>query len=95
VAIHRLFGDHGPPVSSTKGQMGHLVAACGAVEAILCVLALRDGLLPPTRNLETPDPASGPHDLRRGAPRESRIRDPLTNAVGFGGSNGSLLFESP
>lgn len=92
VAIRRVFGDHTPPVSSTKGQMGHLVAACGAVEAVLCVQALRDGLLPPTRNLEEPDPACGPVDFVRGSARRSAIRYALTNAFGFGGSNGSLLF---
>jgi len=92
VAIHRVFGAARPPVSSTKGQMGHLVAACGAVEAVICVLALRDGLLPPTRNLVEPDPACGDLDLIRGAARPARIRHALTNAFGFGGSNGSLVF---
>ncbi len=95
VAIRRVFGDHTPPVSSTKGQMGHLVAACGAVEAVLCVLALRDGMLPPTRNLVEPDPACGPIDFIRDTPRRIAIRYALTNAFGFGGSNGSLLFGTP
>lgn len=89
-AIRRVFGDHPVPVSSTKGHMGHLVAACGAVEAILCVLALRDGVLPPSLNLEIPDPDCA-ITLLRGDPVERRVRRALTNAFGFGGSNGSLL----
>ena len=93
-AIHRVFGSARPAVSSTKGQMGHLVAACGAVEAILCVLAIRDGLCPPGRNLDEPDPACGPLNFLRGAPREGLVRYALTNAFGFGGSNGSILVEA-
>ncbi len=89
-AIRRVFGDHPVPVSSTKGHMGHLVAACGAVEAILCVLALRDAVLPPSLNLETPDPDCA-ITLLRGEPTERRVRRALTNAFGFGGSNGSIL----
>lgn len=89
-AIRRVFGDHPVPVSSTKGHMGHLVAACGAVEAILCVQALRDGLLPPTRNLEEPDPECAVTHIA-GEPLRRRVRYALTNAFGFGGSNGSVL----
>jgi 3-oxoacyl-[acyl-carrier-protein] synthase II len=89
-AIRSVFGEMPVPVSSTKGHMGHLVAACGAVEAILCVQALRDGWLPPTRNLEEPDPDC---DLTHilGAPTRAHARYALTNAFGFGGSNGSVL----
>lgn len=94
MAIRRVFGAATPAVSSTKGQMGHLVAACGAVEAILCVLALRDGVVPPTRNLEEVDPACAGLDHVMGASREVALRYALTNAFGFGGSNGSLLFEA-
>ncbi|MEN9787069.1 MAG: hypothetical protein RLZZ299_2333 [Pseudomonadota bacterium] len=89
-ALRTVFGPPRVPVSSTKGHMGHLVAACGAVEAILCVQALRDGVLPPTRNLVQPDPDCDVN-LLRDAPRESRIRHALTNAFGFGGSNGSIV----
>ncbi len=98
-AIHRVFGSAeaggtAVPVSSTKGQMGHLVAACGAVEAILCILALRDQILPPTRNLITPDPACGPLDhILVARPTHGTLRHTLTNAFGFGGSNGSLVFS--
>ncbi len=88
-AIRRVFGDVRVPVSSTKGHMGHLVAACGAVEAILCVLALRDGMLPATRNLTDPDPDCDVTHVR--SPRTAPIRHALTNAFGFGGSNGSIV----
>lgn len=89
-AIRRVFGDRRVPVSSSKGHLGHLVAACGAVEAIICMLALRDGLLPPTRSLQQP---AADCDLEHliGAPRAQPIRYALTNAFGFGGSNGSLV----
>ncbi len=88
VAIRRVLGD--VPVSSTKGMMGHLVAACGAVEAILCVLALRDGVMPGSRNLDDLDPAC-PVSVVRVATR-APLRHALTNAFGFGGSNGSIIF---
>ena len=87
-AIRRVLGE--APVSSTKGMMGHLVAACGAVEAILCVLALRDQVRPGSRNLDDPDPAC-PLNFQRKA-EYARVRYALTNAFGFGGSNGSLVF---
>jgi 3-oxoacyl-[acyl-carrier-protein] synthase II len=89
-AILKVFGGARVPVSSTKGHMGHLVAACGAVEAILCVQSLRDGVLPPTLNLQNPDPEC-PLEHLLDAPREARIRYAVTNAFGFGGSNGSLV----
>jgi len=80
------------PVSSTKSSMGHLVAACGAVEAILCVLAIRDGQLPPTINLNKPDPKCA-LDHVANSPREVSIVHAMTNAFGFGGSNGSLVLS--
>lgn len=89
-AIRGVFGDLPVPVSSTKGHMGHLVAACGAVEAIVCLQALRDGWLPPTNNLEDPDPDCAITHIR-GGPRRLEGRYALTNAFGFGGSNGSVL----
>lgn len=90
--IHRAFGEHGAVVrvSSTKSMTGHLVAACGAVEAIFCVLACRDGVVPPTANLTSPDPEC---DLHHVPIKAARIpcRQAMTNAFGFGGSNGTLV----
>jgi len=80
------------PVSSTKSSMGHLVAACGAVEAILCVLAIRDGCLPPTINLEHPDPECALDHVANEA-RFTPVAHAMTNAFGFGGSNGSLVIS--
>jgi len=88
--IRQVFGDASPPVSSTKSMMGHLVAACGAVELILCCLAVRDGRLPPTRNLDTIDPECALDHIRGGA-RAARIDHAMSNAFGFGGSNGTLI----
>ncbi|MCP4809029.1 MAG: beta-ketoacyl-[acyl-carrier-protein] synthase family protein [Proteobacteria bacterium] len=88
--VRKVFGDHAVPVSSTKSMMGHLVAACGAVEAIVSLLAVRDGVLPPTINLDTPDPECRVEHIPFVA-REARIQHALTNAFGFGGSNGSLV----
>ena len=87
--IQRLF-EQSVPVSSTKSSMGHLVAACGAVEAILCVQAIRTGMLPPTINLDRPDPDCALDHIPH-TPREATIDHALTNAFGFGGSNGSIV----
>lgn len=93
--IHRAFGDAAKtvPVSSTKSMMGHLVAACGAVEAILCMRAVQDGVLPPTINLDHPDPLCDLRHIPSDALR-SNIRHAMTNAFGFGGSNGTLIVSS-
>ncbi len=92
--IHGAFGAaaRSVAVSSTKSMTGHLVAACGAVEAIITALAVREGVLPPTINLDSPDPACDlDHVAHR--PRRVAVRHALTNAFGFGGSNGSLLIS--
>lgn len=90
--VRKVFGDHRVPVSSTKSSMGHLVAACGAVEAIVALLAVRNGVLPPTINLDAPDPECVVDHVPHQA-REARIEHALTNAFGFGGSNGSLVMS--
>ena len=92
--IHRALGDASRRawVSSTKSMMGHLVAACGAVEAIVCVQAVRSQRVPPGINLDDPDPVC---DLRHvgAAARDVPLEHALTNAFGFGGSNGSLVLS--
>lgn len=94
LAIKRTFGDtaYKVPISSTKSMMGHLIAAAGSVEAIVCLLAIRDGVVPPTINLENPDPEC---DLDY-IPRESRrkaVDVTLSNSFGFGGQNITLILR--
>jgi 3-oxoacyl-[acyl-carrier-protein] synthase-1 len=88
-AVAGLFG-RAVPCSSTKGATGHTLGAAGAVEAVICALALEHGLLPGSPNTETPDPAIGIDYLL--APRAGRLRRVLSNSFGFGGSNCSLVF---
>jgi len=95
VAIKRAFGDHAwrVAVSSTKSMTGHLLGAAGVVEAIFSILAIRDGILPPTINLENPDPACD-LDYVPSTAREAPVRMVLSNSFGFGGTNGSLVFRA-
>lgn len=80
------------PISSTKSMTGHLLGAAGAVEALACVLALRDGVLPPTINLETPDPDCD-LDYVPNQARRARVDVAMSNNMGFGGHNASLVFR--
>jgi 3-oxoacyl-[acyl-carrier-protein] synthase II len=93
VAIKRAFGEDAArvAVSSTKSMTGHLLGAAGAVEAIFTILAIRDGIAPPTINLENPDPACD-LDFVPGSARRMPIKVGLSNSFGFGGTNGSLVF---
>ncbi len=82
------------PVSSTKGQTGHLIAAAGALEAVLSVLAIQHAEIPKTANLTTPDPDCD-LDYVVDGPREKSLGVVLSNSFGFGGSNSCLLFKHP
>ncbi len=94
-AIKEVFGDHAHTVmvSSTKSMTGHLFGAAGALEAIVCLLALRDGCIPPTINYDTPDPELD-LDFVPNVARAAKIRVALSNSMGLGGTNGSLIFRA-
>jgi len=93
-AIKRVFRDHARkiPISATKSMTGHLLGAAGSVEAIFSILSLRDGIIPPTINLENPDPECDLDYVPQKA-REAKIRVVMSNAFGFGGSNAALVFR--
>ncbi len=94
-AIKRTFGDHaknGLIVSSTKSMTGHLLGAAGGVEILACLMAIRDGIIPPTINLEDQDPECD-LDYCANTAREVEVKAALSNSFGFGGHNASLLVE--
>jgi len=94
-AIKEVFGDHAYSlaISSTKSVMGHCFGAAGAIEAMMCVMAVHEGVLPPTINYEHPDPACG-LDYVPNVAREARVDVALSNAMGLGGHNGCVLFRA-
>ncbi|HEX7417704.1 MAG TPA: beta-ketoacyl-ACP synthase II, partial [Steroidobacteraceae bacterium] len=94
VAIKRAFGEHARTlaVSSTKSMTGHLLGGAGVIEAIFCLLAMRDQVAPPTINLHTPDPDCD-LDYVPNQARKMKIDATLSNSFGFGGTNGSLIFQ--
>lgn len=91
VACKAVFGDRAPkvPVSSTKSMMGHLIAAAGVTEMIVCLMTIRDNIIPPTINLENPDPLCDLDYVPEGA-REAEVNVALNNSFGFGGQNVTL-----
>lgn len=90
-AIRSSVGDH-PVVSAPKSALGHLLGAAGAVESIACVLAIRDGLVPPTLNLDNPDPAVQ-LDIATGTARKVALSAAVNDSFGFGGHNVALVFS--
>jgi 3-oxoacyl-[acyl-carrier-protein] synthase II len=95
-AIKAVFGDHARrmAISSTKSMTGHLLGAAGGLEAGITALAIRDGVVPPTINLEDPDPECD-LDCVPNQSRRATVRYALSNSFGFGGTNGALLFKRP
>lgn len=94
IAIKRAFGHHARKlaVSSTKSMTGHLLGGAGGLEAGITVLALRDQILPPTTNLDNPDPECD-LDYVPNHPRKAEVEYAMSNSFGFGGTNGALLFR--
>jgi 3-oxoacyl-[acyl-carrier-protein] synthase II len=92
-AIRRWAGERAAtlPVSSTKSSIGHLLGAAGAVEAIICLMALHGQWLPPTSTLQTTDPACNFPVVQK--PASSRLEHVLSNSFGFGGANATLIFR--
>lgn len=95
-AIHQVYGEHASEllVSSPKSMVGHLIGAAGALSAMVCALAIRDGIVPPTINLDSPDPECDldfvPHEARK-----AQVRTATTNAFGFGGQNCVAVLRQP
>jgi len=92
VAVHHVFGEHAPPVTSIKGHLGHSLAAAGALEGVASVLTLVNQTIPPTAGTTEVDPAIG-LDVVIGAPRPAEVDVVLSNSFGFGGHNGSVIFR--
>jgi len=92
-AIRNFFGQNKVAVSSTKSMTGHLLGGAGGLEAGITILALRNQMLPPTINLENPDPDTAGMDLVPNHARKADIEYAMSNSFGFGGTNGALLFR--
>lgn len=92
-AVQELFGDAPVSMSSTKSMTGHLLGAAGAVEAIFCALAIRDGVVPPTINLNDPEDAVGNFDLVPNVAKKRKVDVAISNSFGFGGTNASLVLK--
>ncbi|MET0370997.1 MAG: beta-ketoacyl-ACP synthase II [Sphingobium sp.] len=95
-AVRRLFGDNikSMSMSSTKSAIGHLLGGAGAVESIFCILAMRDGIVPPTLNLDNPSESCLGVDLVPHVAKERKVRAVLNNSFGFGGTNASLIMKA-
>jgi 3-oxoacyl-[acyl-carrier-protein] synthase II len=93
-AVKDLFGgkENCPPVSSIKGQVGHCLGAAGGIEAVTCLMAMRDGIIPPTINYENPD-ENCDLDYVPNVARKAELNVVMSNSFGFGGTNGVLIFK--
>ncbi len=92
-AVKTLFGANPVSLSSTKSMTGHMLGAAGAVEAIFCTLAIRDGIVPPTINLENPEELVGDFDVVGNVAKKRDINVAVNNSFGFGGTNASLIIK--
>ena len=94
MAMKTVFKDRAKKiaVSSTKSMTGHLLGAAGGVESIFSILAIKNGIIPPTINYETPDPECD-LDYVPNVPREAKVRTVMSNSFGFGGTNATLIFR--
>ena len=95
-AIKKVFGEHAHkiPISSTKSMLGHQLGASGSVEAIICAMVIKEGVIPPTINYETPDPECSGLDFVPNVAREKKVKKVLSNSFGFGGHNASIILGS-
>ena len=91
-AVKELLGDATPPMSSIKGQIGHCLGAAGGIEAVTCLMAMRDGIIPPTINYENPDENCN-LDYVPNKARKAELNTVMSNSFGFGGTNGVLIFK--
>ncbi|MBS3994336.1 MAG: beta-ketoacyl-[acyl-carrier-protein] synthase II, partial [Alkaliphilus sp.] len=94
MAIKTVFGDHSDKlaVSSTKSMTGHLLGAAGGIEAIACVMSIKDGFIPPTINYDTPDPECD-LDYVPNVGRNKSVNFTLSNSLGFGGHNATIIIK--
>ncbi|MBE9482251.1 MAG: beta-ketoacyl-ACP synthase II [Chloroflexi bacterium] len=94
MAIKTVFGDnaYNTPISSTKSMLGHLIGAAGAIEAVICIMAIQHGIIPPTINLTHPDPECD-LDYVPNEARQAKVTTALSNSFGFGGHNSCLVFR--
>jgi 3-oxoacyl-[acyl-carrier-protein] synthase II len=89
-ALHEVFGENTPLSSSTKSMIGHLLGAAGGVEAVICLLSILHGVVPPNINYETPDPECQ-LNLVANVAREAKVAATMSNSLGFGGHNASII----
>ena len=92
-AVKNMFAGTNACMSSTKSMTGHLLGAAGAVEAIFCVMAIRNGIVPPTINLTDPVDEVGDFDLVPNVAKKRKVDVALSNSFGFGGTNASLVMK--